>query len=96
MQYESRDTQVCVGRVETTTATVEGQKPGSGGSFNWDRAGSTQQRTGGPCRATHEAPTCSAARVRPGPETRAVDVADPADGQRPGWVDEFGLDGFFT
>ena len=23
-------------------------------------------------------------------------LADPADGQRPGWVAEFGLDGFFT
>ena len=33
---------------------------------------------------------------RPGPETHAVDVADPADGQRPGWVVGFGLDGFFT
>ena len=41
-------------------------------------------------------PTCSAARVRPGPETHAVDVADPADGQRPGWVAGFGMDGFST
>ena len=88
--------QVCVGRVETKTATVEGQNPGSGGSFNWDHAGSARQRAGGLCRATDESPTCSAARVRPGPGTHAVDVADPADGQRPGWVAVFGLDGFFT
>ena len=96
VQSGRRDTQVCVGRVETKTATVEGQKPGSGGSCNWDRAGFTRQRTDGPCRATHETPMCSAARVRPGPGTHAVDVADPADGQRPGWVVEFGLDGFST
>ena len=95
VQSGRRNTQVCVGTVETTTATVESQKPGSGGSCNWDRAGFTWQRAGGPCRATHETPTCSAARVRPGPETHVVDVADPADGQRPGWVVGFGLDGFF-
>ena len=47
-----------------------------------------------PCNARD--PTCSAARVRPGAGTHAVDVADPADGQRPGWVVEFGLDGFST
>ena len=80
----------------TATATVARQKPGSGGSFDWDRPGSARQRAGGSCRATDETPTCLAARVRPGPETHAVDVADPADGQRPGWVDEFGTDGFFT
>ena len=96
VQSGRRGTQVCENGMETETATVERQKPGSGGSFDWDRAGSARQRTDGPCRATHETPTCSAARVRPGPETHAVDVADPADGQRPGWVDEFGLDGFFT
>ena len=89
-------THTCVGRMETETATFEGQKPGSGGSCNWDRAGFTRQRADGPCRATHETPTCSAARVRPGPETHLVDVADPPDGQRPGWVAEFGMDGFFT
>ena len=82
--------------METKTETMAGQMPGSGGSSNWERPGSTRQRTGGPCRATDETPTSSAARVRPGPETHAVDVADPADGQRPGWVAEFGLDGFFT
>ena len=98
MQYESRDT-LEVEREsgkETETATFERQKPSSGGSFIWDRVGFTRQRTCGPCRATHETPTCSAARVRPSPGTHAVDVADPADGQRPGWVVEFGLDGFFT
>ena len=95
---ESRDTREfeCESGTETKTATFEGQKLGSGGSFIGDRAGFTRQRTCGPCRATHETPTCSAARVRPGPETHAVDVADPADGQRPGWVAEFGLDGFST
>ena len=81
--------------METETATMARQKPGSGGSCIGDRPGSTRQRAGGPCRATDETPTCSAARVRSGPETHAVDVADPADGQRPGWVAEFGLDGFF-
>ena len=98
MQYESRDTREyeCEDGVATATATVERQMPGSGGSSNWDRPGSAQQRAGGPCRATDETPTCSAARVGPGPETHAVDVADPADGQRPGWVVEFGLDGLFT
>ena len=65
---ESRDTREfeCEDGTETKTATVEGQKPSSGGSFIGDRAGFTRQREGGPCRATHETPTCSAARVRPG------------------------------
>ena len=98
VQCESRDTREleCESGTETKTATFEGQKPGSGGSCYRDRPGSARQRADGPCRATDETPTCSAARVRPGPETHAVDVADPADGQRPGWVAEFGLDGFFT
>ena len=73
--------------METTTATVAGQMPGSGGSCIGDRPGSTRQRTGGPCCATGETPACTAAKVRPGPETHAVDVADPADGQRSGWVE---------
>ena len=95
---ESRDTRKFEREsgMETTTATVERQGPGSGSRFIGDRAGFTRQRAGGPCRATHEAPTCSAVRVRPGPETHAVDVADRADGQRPGWVAGFGLDGFST
>ena len=82
--------------METETATVERQGPGSGCSFIGDRAGLAQQRACGPCRATHDTPTCSAAGVRPGPGMPAVDVADPADGQRPGWVYGFGLDGFST
>ena len=80
----------------TETATVEGQKPSSGCSCNGDRAGLAQQRACGPGRATHETPTCSAAGVKPGPGTPAVDVAYPADGEKPGWVDEFGADGFST
>ena len=96
VQSGRRDTQVCVDCMETTTATFERQGPGSGSSCNGDRAGFTRQRAGGPCRATHETPTCSAAGVRPGPGTPAVDVADPADGQRPGSVAGFGLDGFST
>ena len=59
---------------------------GSGCSCIGDRPGSARQCKGGPCHATDETPTCPAARVRPDPETHAVDVADPADGQRPGWV----------
>ena len=86
VQSGRRDTQVYVGGVETATATVARQMPGSGGSCIWDHPGSARQRTDGPFHATDETPTCSAARVRPGPETHAVDVADPADGQRPGWV----------
>ena len=76
--------------------TIERQRPSSGCSCNGDHAGLAQQRASGSGRATHETPTCSAARVRPGPGTHAVDVADPADGQRLGWVDGFGLDGFST
>ena len=74
-QFESRDTRECEceSRMETATATMAGQMPGSGGSSIRDRAGSTQQRAGGPCRATDETPACTAAKVRPGPETHAVD-----------------------
>ena len=39
VQSGRRITQVCVGRMETKTATVERQKPGSGVSFDWDRPG---------------------------------------------------------
>ena len=39
VQSGRRNTQVCVGRMETMTATVEGQKPSSGGSCNGDHAG---------------------------------------------------------
>ena len=98
VQNESHDTRECEREsgVETKTATVARQKPSSGGSCDWDHPGSARQRAGGLCRATYETPACSAARVRPGPGTHTVDVADPADGQRPGWVDGFGLDGLFT
>ena len=80
VQYESRDTREFECKSCMETATVESQMPGSGSSCYRDRAGSTRQRTGGPCRATDETPACTAARMRPGPETHAVDVADPADG----------------
>ena len=74
VQIESRDTREyeCEACMETATATVAGQMPGSGGSCIRDRPGSTRQRTGGPCRATYETPACTAAMVRPGPETHAV------------------------
>ena len=70
---ESRNTQVCVDRMETTTAT-DGQGPSSGRSCKGDRAGLAQQRERGSDRAWHETPTCSFAGVKPGPETPAVDV----------------------
>ena len=96
MVSESRDTRELEREnAMETTATGE-RKPSSGCSCNGDRAGFARQRVGGPGRATHETPTCSAAGVRPGPGTPAVDVADPADGQKPGWVAGFGLDGFST
>ena len=72
----------------TATATIEIQMPGSGGSCDWDRAGSARSCTGCPCRASDETPACTVAR---GVKTRSGnargDVADPADGQRPGWVE---------
>ncbi len=78
----------------TETATDEGQRPSSGRSYFGDRAGFAQQRARGPCCASHEAATCAPAQVRSGPETPAVDVADPTDGQKLGWNSEFGTDGF--
>ncbi len=92
---ERRDTQESVREVGTTTATG-GQGPSSGCSCFGDRAGLAQQRARGSCRASHETATCSAAGVKPGPGTPAVDVAYPADGQKLGWDNGFGLDGFFT
>jgi len=91
---ERHDTQECVRGMATETATDEGQRPSSGHSCIRDGAGFTRQRARGSGRAAHEAAPCSYARVRPGPETPAVDVADPADGQKLGWIDEFGTDGF--
>ena len=98
MQCESRDTRefTRVGLKDMETATIERQGSGSGCSFIGDRAGFAQQRACGPGRATHETPTCSFAGVKPGLGTPAVDVADPTDGQKPGWVAGFGLDGFST
>ncbi len=84
VESERRDTQVCVVGVETTTAT-SGQRPSSGRSGIRDRAGFTQQRARGPGRASHETAACAAAEVKPGPGTPAVDVANPADGQKLGW-----------
>ncbi len=83
MVCKRRDTQECVCGMEleresaTETATG-GQGPSSGCSFNGDRAGFTQRRARGSCRASHEAATCAAAGVKPGPGTYAVTVADPA------------------
>ena len=91
---ERHDTQECVRGMATETAPDEGQRPSSGRSCFGDRAGFAQQRARGSCRALHEAATCASARVKSGPQTPAVDVADPADGQKLGWIDEFGTDGF--
>ena len=72
---ESRNTQVCVGCMETTTVTVKGQRPSSGCSCIGDRAGFTRRRARDSRLGWHETPTCSAAGVKPGPETPAVDVS---------------------
>ena len=79
-----RDTQECEREMATTTAPDEGQGPRSGRSCFGDRAGFAQQRARGSCRASHEASACTPARVKSGPETPALDVADPADGQKLG------------
>ena len=70
----------------TEMATNEGQGPGSGRSCFGNRAGFARQRARGSGCAAHEAASYSAARVKPGPETPAVDVADPTDGQKVGWI----------
>ena len=44
MVCERRDTQVCVGGMETTTAIFEGQGPGSGRSCFGNRAGFARRR----------------------------------------------------
>ena len=82
MVCERHDTQVCVDGMETTTATFEGQGPSSGRSRIGDRAGFARRRAIGSCRAAHEAATCALAGVKPGPETPAVNVADPATDKR--------------
>ena len=67
MVCERHDTQECVGRMSTTTASEKGQRPGSGRSCFEYRAGFAQQRARGSGRAAHEAAACSAAQVKPGP-----------------------------
>ena len=83
---ERRGTWESVRESATKTATNKGQRPRSGRSCIEHRAGFARLRARGSSRAAHEATACSAARVRPGPETPAVDVADPADGQKVGWI----------
>ena len=85
---ESRDTQECVCGMEleresaTETASDKGQMPSSGRSCIGDRAGFARWRARGSCRAAHEAATFSLVGVKPGPETYAVNVADPATDKR--------------
>ena len=94
MVCKCRDTQECVRRMATKTASDEGQRPSSGRSYFEDRAGLERQRARGLGRASHEAAACAAVRVKSGPETPRWIRADPADGQKLGWIDEFGSDGF--
>ena len=75
---ECRDMQVCVGGTEAMETATEGQRPSGGRSCYGNRAGFARRRARGSCCAAHKAATCSVARVKPGPETHAVDVADPA------------------
>ena len=93
---ERRNTQVCVGRMEMTTATAtfEGQGPSCGRSCNGDRAGLARRRARGSGRAAHEAAPCSPAGVKPGPETPAVDVSRSRGRTKARLVDGFGTDGF--
>ena len=83
MVCERPDTQECVCGMEleresaTETTATDGQGPGSGRSCFGDRAGFARQLARGSGRAAHKAAACSAAQVKPGPETPAVDVADP-------------------
>jgi len=80
--------------METETTATDGQGTSRGRSYFGDRAGFARRRARGSGRAAHETATCSLAGVKPGPETPAVDVTDPTDGQKVGWVDGFGMDGF--
>ena len=73
-----------------------GKMPGSGCSCDWDRAGSARSCTSCPCRASDETPACTVARVKTRSGNARGELADPADGQRSGWVGEFGMDGFCT
>ena len=90
----SRDTQVCVGGMETTTATDKGQRPGSGRSYFGNRAGFARRRARGSGRAAHETATCSLAGVKPGPETPAVDVSLSRGRTKARLGHGFGMDGF--
>ena len=80
--------------METTTATVEGQRPSSGRSCNRNRAGFARRRARDSDRAWHEAATCSFAGVRPGPETPAVDVSLFCGRTKARLGHGFGTDGF--
>jgi len=71
--------------MEMTTAT-DGQRPGSGCSCFGDRAGFAWQRARGSGCAAHEAAACTSVRVKPGPETPAVDVSRSRDGQKVRWI----------
>ena len=72
-------------RESATKTATDGQRPSSGRSYFEHHAGFARQRARGSSRAAHEAAMCAAAQVKPGPETPAVDVAYPADGQKLGW-----------
>ena len=65
-------------RESATKTATDRQRPSSSRSYFEDRAGFARQRARGSGRAAHEAAACSPARVKPGPETPVVDVADPA------------------
>ena len=80
----------------TATATVVRKMPGSGGSFIRDRAGSARSRTDRPYCATYETFASTVARGKTRSGNARGDVADPADGQRSGWVGGFRMDGFCT
>ena len=64
-------------RESATEMATEGQRPSSGRSYFENRAGFARRRARGSGRASHETTTCMFARVKPGPETYAVNVADP-------------------
>ena len=64
VQSGRRNTPVCEACMETETATVAGKMPGSGGSCEWDRAGSARSCTSCPYRATDETPARTVARVK--------------------------------
>ena len=73
--------------METKTATVASKMPGSGSSCYGDRPGSARSCTDSPCRATDETPASTVARVKTRSGNARGEIADPADGQRSGWVE---------